>query len=51
MLTIILLSALLIIVSYGLGMYFGMKLEEINEKKRQDDEEKRENLRERNRKK
>lgn len=51
MLTIILWSALLIIVSYGLGMYFGMKLEEINEKKRQDDEEKREKLRERNRKK
>lgn len=51
MLTSILWSALLIIVSYGLGMYFGMKLEEINEQKRQDDEEKRENLRERNRKK
>ena len=51
MLTSILWSALLIIFSYGLGMYFGTKLEEINEQKRQDDEEKRENLRERNRKK
>jgi hypothetical protein len=51
MLTSILWSAILIIVSYGLGMYFGMKVEKINEQERQEDEEKRENLRERNRKK
>ena len=51
MLTSILWSAILIIVSYGLCMYFGMKVEKINEQERQEDEEKRENLRERNRKK
>ena len=51
MLTSILWSAILIIVSYGLGMYFGMKVEKINEQERQEDEEKREKLRERNRKK
>jgi hypothetical protein len=50
MLTSILWSAILIIVSYGLGMYFGMKVEKINEQERQEDEEKREKLRERNRK-
>lgn len=42
MLTSMLWSALLIIVSYGLGMYFGMKVEQINEQKQQDDEDRRE---------
>lgn len=41
MLTSILWSALLIIIAYGLGMYFGMKVEQINEQKRRDDEDKR----------